>query len=60
MMLVVLDVVQHTTQECTSYYDHVFSLQLTEVGTMNIFVHWTNEKGGRKHIYVMFLYKLCK
>jgi len=21
--------------------------QLTEVGTMNLFVHWTNEDGGR-------------
>ena len=27
------------------------SLQVTEVGTMNIFMYWVNENGGRKGIF---------
>ena len=26
-------------------------LQVTEVGTMNIFMYWINENGGRKGIF---------
>ena len=28
------------------YHPYLNPLQLTEVGTMNIFVHWINENGG--------------
>ena len=31
----------------------LISTQLTEVGTMNIFVHWINEDGGKRNILAL-------
>lgn len=30
--------------------------QLTEVGTMNIFMHWINEDGGQLVIWAFYIY----
>ena len=44
----------------TSYHKktHLFLQQLTEVGTMNIFMHWINEDGGQSMIetYLCYMY----
>ena len=53
-----LDVNQFPNAQHVHVYTSMCLLQLTEVGTMNIFVHWINENGGEVeqlthvHVYV--------
>lgn len=43
-----------------SQFTYFFSSQITEVGTMNIFMFWINNDGGRHRIYYHLMHSISQ